>query len=195
MIQDGIVEDPNYVLEPNGKLTFLRGSKRVKSVEEDGTVTKRIQPTISDSRKRRIRRRKERSESEDEAPETEEEEDEEDEEEDSVSQPAKKSEFLLNMIDAMTRKPMPNPAISPFGHVLDYSTWLRLLKETPQNTCPFTKQKLTRRDLVKLNTENLEEYKPKIVTVSFDVDMQDGNNSDNMEDLEQDIGQGKSIAI
>ena len=31
------------------------------------------------------------------------------------------------------------------------------------NTCPFTGQKLSRRDLVKLDASNLEEYREKII--------------------------------
>lgn len=80
----------------------------------------------------------------------------------------KKQQYLLEMVDSMTMKPMSVPAISPFGHVLDYTTWLRLLKETPRNTCPFTKQRLTRRDLVKLTEENIEEHRSHIIVVNLE---------------------------
>ena len=32
------------------------------------------------------------------------------------------------------------PAISPYGHVLGYDSWVKLLNREPKNTCPFTKQ-------------------------------------------------------
>jgi hypothetical protein len=160
LIQDGKIHDPNYSLDAKGKLTFLRGTKRARA---DGEGSSR--PTITHKRKRAS---KKRSGSSDEDSASEEEDEEEEEEEDEKKRSAeKKPEYLLDMNDAMTMKPMSAPAISPFGHVLDYTTWLRLLRETPQNTCPFTKQKVTRRDLVKLTAENMEEYRDKIVMTKF----------------------------
>ena len=32
------------------------------------------------------------------------------------------------------------PTISPYGHVLGYDTWMKVLNRDPKNTCPFTKQ-------------------------------------------------------
>jgi hypothetical protein len=58
---------------------------------------------------------------------------------------------------------MKEPVISPYGHVLDYSTWLRILNSEPKNTCPFTKQHLTRRMLTKLTRDNLDEFKSFII--------------------------------
>ena len=43
-----------------------------------------------------------------------------------------------------------------------YNTWLKVLAKKPGNACPFTRQKVTRRDLVKLTPENVEKYKPLI---------------------------------
>ena len=71
--------------------------------------------------------------------------------------------LLPDIKDAMTALPMLEPALSPFGHVLDYSTWLRVLKAEPINTCPFTKQRLTRRSLIKLTPENIVELRSKII--------------------------------
>lgn len=45
--------------------------------------------------------------------------------------------------------------------VVSYETWCRLL--LGKNTCPFTKRKLTRRQLVKLTPENIDEYRSKMV--------------------------------
>ena len=32
------------------------------------------------------------------------------------------------------------PTISPFGHVMGYDSWMRVLNGNPKNICPFTKQ-------------------------------------------------------
>ena len=40
----------------------------------------------------------------------------------------------------MTYEEVVKPAISPYGHVLGYDTWIRVLNREPKNTCPFTKQ-------------------------------------------------------
>lgn len=73
----------------------------------------------------------------------------------------------------MTMQEVVKPTISPYGHVLGYDTWMRVLNREPKNTCPFTKQvvssdlnegqKLNRRQLVKLNRLNIDEYRNKIV--------------------------------
>lgn len=78
-------------------------------------------------------------------------------------------ELLPGLRCPMTFEPIHDPAISPYGHVMSYDTWLRVLGRKPKNTCPFTKQTLTRRSLVKLTSENVEEYKSKIVDVNTNV--------------------------
>jgi len=67
-----------------------------------------------------------------------------------------------DFIDPITMQAIEEPAISPYGHVLGYQTWLKVLNTEPKNTCPFTKQPLTKRNLTKLNFDNFEEYKDKI---------------------------------
>lgn len=44
-----------------------------------------------------------------------------------------------------------------------YDTWCTVLRKEPRNTCPFTKRKVTRRQLIKLTLENIDEYREKIV--------------------------------
>jgi hypothetical protein len=70
-------------------------------------------------------------------------------------------------LDPITRMQIEEPAaISPYGHVAGYETWCRILRnpEAP-DTCPFTKQSLKRRQLVKLTHENIAEYLDKMVDV------------------------------
>ena len=59
------------------------------------------------------------------------------------------------------------PAISPYGHVLGYETWVKILgRAGARNTCPFTKQHLTRRSLTKLTVENIGDFKGTIVSLT-----------------------------
>eukprot|EP01122_Echinamoeba_exundans_P010684 TRINITY_DN4054_c0_g1_i2.p1 TRINITY_DN4054_c0_g1~~TRINITY_DN4054_c0_g1_i2.p1 ORF type:complete len:711 (-),score=177.41 TRINITY_DN4054_c0_g1_i2:1487-3619(-) len=70
---------------------------------------------------------------------------------------------LPDMRDAITQEELLQPAISPYGHVLSYSTWMTILMKDPKNTCPFTKQPLKKRDLVVLSWDNISEYHDKII--------------------------------
>jgi len=67
-------------------------------------------------------------------------------------------------IDPFTKFEIKTPAISPHGHVCEYDTWTKVLR-TPgsEDTCPFTRKRVTRRQLVKLTLENIEEFKAKII--------------------------------
>jgi hypothetical protein len=71
---------------------------------------------------------------------------------------------LPGFIDPITRLPVEEPTISPYGHVAGYETWCRILRSSDApDVCPFTKQPLKRRELVKLTHENIGEYASKIV--------------------------------
>ena len=71
---------------------------------------------------------------------------------------------LPGFIDPLTKMQVEDPAISPYGHVCGYETWCRVLRNfDSKDTCPFTRQPLKRRELVKLTHENIEEYRSKIV--------------------------------
>ncbi|ETO19944.1 hypothetical protein RFI_17274, partial [Reticulomyxa filosa] len=70
---------------------------------------------------------------------------------------------LPDLIDIMTGEIVKQPALSPYGHVLSYETWSRILRNSAtKDTCPFTKQKLTRRSLIKLTKENIATYQSSI---------------------------------
>lgn len=73
---------------------------------------------------------------------------------------------LPSYIDALTQEPVQQPMISPYGHVLDKATWIRVLQPTdpgsPRGMCPFTKQPLHKRDLQELTIENIEKLRPLI---------------------------------
>eukprot|EP00485_Elphidium_margaritaceum_P015971 CAMPEP_0202726412 /NCGR_PEP_ID=MMETSP1385-20130828/184599_1 /ASSEMBLY_ACC=CAM_ASM_000861 /TAXON_ID=933848 /ORGANISM="Elphidium margaritaceum" /LENGTH=657 /DNA_ID=CAMNT_0049392633 /DNA_START=52 /DNA_END=2025 /DNA_ORIENTATION=+ len=74
---------------------------------------------------------------------------------------------LKDFVDIMTGMTISKPAISPYGHVLGYETWTKVLRTSKhKNMCPFTLQKMTRRSLVKLTKENYEQYKDQIINVT-----------------------------
>merc|ERR1712233_250700 len=62
---------------------------------------------------------------------------------------------MPEFVDIMTGIGVIKPAISPYGHVLGYDTWCKILRTSKhKNLCPFTLQKMTRRSLVKLTKTN-----------------------------------------
>ena len=74
------------------------------------------------------------------------------------------SPVLPGFIDPLTKMQIEEPTISPYGHVAGYETWCRVLRDpTTKDTCPFTRQPLKRRELVKLTHENIVEYREKMV--------------------------------
>lgn len=68
---------------------------------------------------------------------------------------------LPGFIDPITLEVVVKPAISKYGHVMGYDSWIRcLLQEgATKNTCPLTKKPLTKRDLTILTFENIDEYR------------------------------------
>ncbi|RCH82717.1 hypothetical protein CU097_002157, partial [Rhizopus azygosporus] len=88
-----------------------------------------------------------------------EEEEEEEEEENQYDNP------LPGFLDPITLEEVVRPAISKYGHVMGYDSWVRCLTnwEGKKNICPLTKKPLTKRDLVILTYENIEEYRDKII--------------------------------
>eukprot|EP00842_Homolaphlyctis_polyrhiza_P000577 jgi/Hompol1/151/HPOL_003934-RA len=74
---------------------------------------------------------------------------------------------LPGFIDPITLDPVVKPAISPYGHVMSYDSWIRwircLMSEDRKNICPITKNPLSKRELVVLTHDNIELYRAKIV--------------------------------
>eukprot|EP00824_Muranothrix_gubernata_P008773 TRINITY_DN21317_c0_g1_i4.p1 TRINITY_DN21317_c0_g1~~TRINITY_DN21317_c0_g1_i4.p1 ORF type:complete len:609 (+),score=130.18 TRINITY_DN21317_c0_g1_i4:95-1828(+) len=70
---------------------------------------------------------------------------------------------IPDCVDPITLDPVVKPAISPSGHVMGYDSWIRCLNQEPKNVCPFTKQALERRELVRLTHDNIDKYREKIV--------------------------------
>ena len=71
---------------------------------------------------------------------------------------------LPGFIDPLTKMQVEDPAISPYGHVAGYETWCRVLRNLDsKDTCPFTRQPLKRRELIRLTHDNIDEYRAKIV--------------------------------
>ncbi|KAF9116625.1 hypothetical protein BGX27_001035 [Mortierella sp. AM989] len=74
---------------------------------------------------------------------------------------------LPGFIDPITLEVVEKPAISKYGHVMGYDSWIRcLLQEgSTKNICPLTKKPLTKRDLTILTFENIDEFRDKIVNM------------------------------
>ncbi|RUS20171.1 hypothetical protein BC937DRAFT_86241 [Endogone sp. FLAS-F59071] len=90
---------------------------------------------------------------------------------------------LPGFLDPITLDEVVKPAISKYGHVIGYSkltnlcyghvarsryeSWVRCLTnwDGNKNICPLTKKPLTKRDLVILTHENIDEYRDKIVNL------------------------------
>ncbi|KAI8144803.1 hypothetical protein BJV82DRAFT_667355 [Fennellomyces sp. T-0311] len=74
---------------------------------------------------------------------------------------------LPGFIDPITLEEVVKPAISKYGHVMGYDSWVRSLTswEGKRNICPLTKKPLTKRDLVILDFDNIEEYRSRIVNL------------------------------
>lgn len=62
--------------------------------------------------------------------------------------------------DPITSDDMKVPAISPDLTLLDYKTWLSVLQVKQED--PYTRRKMTKRDLIILTVENWKEYEDKI---------------------------------
>ncbi|KAJ3326283.1 palmitoyltransferase akr1 [Boothiomyces sp. JEL0866] len=185
LLKTGEVVDENYSIDENGELHYLFGKKDGKEgsvrvhtkknknyIEENPPVPKppkvKKEPKVKEPKKPKEpkqskRKRKQNDES-----------DWEHFDEDacssyntwSTSRTRSKIEEsdILNplpgMIDPITLQPIIKPAISPYGHVMGYDTWLRCLSSKEQkNICPMTKNPLTKRELVILTFENIDEYR------------------------------------
>ncbi|TPX64901.1 hypothetical protein SpCBS45565_g05560 [Spizellomyces sp. 'palustris'] len=71
---------------------------------------------------------------------------------------------LAGFVDPITLEEVVKPAMSPYGHVMSYASWIRCLSsEEQKNICPLTKKPLTKRELVVLTYDNIDEYRDRIV--------------------------------
>lgn len=70
------------------------------------------------------------------------------------------SKWFLDLIDPITLDPMVNPAISPDGFIMNWTSWVGSLEG--KNLCPFTQKPLTLQQLVRLTPENASEYQEEI---------------------------------
>lgn len=91
----------------------------------------------------------------------------EEQDSDSDSDEEEANNPLPDYIDPITLDNVEKPAISPFGHVMGYATWVRCLNYTePKERCPFTKKPLRLRQIIKLTHDNIDEYRNKIVATT-----------------------------
>lgn len=71
---------------------------------------------------------------------------------------------LKGFTDPITLDQVVKPAISKYGHVMGYDSWMRCLaSDEKRNICPITKKPLSKRELVILTHDNIEEYRYLII--------------------------------
>jgi len=76
---------------------------------------------------------------------------------------------LRNLTDLITGEKVKKPAMSPYGHVMEYDSWCSILRnKKTKNKCPFTQQPMTRRQLIKLDKDNIAQYADQIVNTTAD---------------------------
>jgi len=178
LIETSQIKDDNYVLDATGKARYLHRTRKAKGVGENATAPVKSAPTLTKPKKRTKKKgKKKRQQSEGEEGEG------EDDDDDDEYRPTKKKKGdgdsddgsedvdnsnnpLPDFIDPIMNSKTTKPALSPYGHVLDYSTWSRILsQESSRNICPFTKQTLKKRDLILLTWENIDQYIDKILNL------------------------------
>lgn len=168
LLESKEITDPNYYLDERGKARYL-----FKSATEDGQVTgsarKHSKTHVHVSLNRRSSRGK-RTLNDNEENSDEEKVDLDDEEYKSST----RRRILLDLnplpglIDPITLQEVIKPAMSPTGHVMSYDTWIRCLHypaDGPKNVCPLTKQRLTKRQLIILTIDNIEQYRHRIINL------------------------------
>jgi hypothetical protein len=149
LILAGEMTDSRYFITPDGKLQHLT---RVK----DGGVLSTMPRVILPPQPKRIREPKEEGES--------------------AKFKSKKGEPIKSRydtwaiqnpldgaIDGITADLIKVPAMSPDGYVLDYNTWMELIRRDGKN--PFTQNMINKRQLVILTKENYDSYADKIINL------------------------------
>jgi U-box domain len=170
LIKTGEVVDPNYHVDEKGELHYLFGKKEGKEgkirtynrgnyIKDEDRVSKdEAKTSVKESKSRKPAKRKFSDEEEEDMSGT-----------FSCATGAVPSEFkydtnpLPDFLDPISLEPVTKPAISPYGHVMDYGSWVQCLAQHPKNICPLTKNPLSKRDLVVLTVDNISEYQGKIV--------------------------------
>ena len=172
LIKEEKVKDDNYYFDDKGKLRYKRGANK-----DATTGSKRKPPAGSKSKAKRRKRAEEIPDSEEDDDEVEGEGeggksprkpkskakksgDKESEDLDSDEEDRRRYDNPLpGFVDPITLDEVVRPAISPYGHVMSYKSWVRCLSGEPKNICPITKQPLTKRQLVILDFDNIHQFR------------------------------------
>jgi hypothetical protein len=70
---------------------------------------------------------------------------------------------MPDSVDPLTSEKMRVPTLSPAGHVLDYTSWMRLLQDGCAD--PYTGKPVKKRELIVLTHENYDQLKEKIKNI------------------------------
>ena len=195
LIEKGPIRDPNYYLDEKGKAHYLFSTKKAalngEGVSSPNGVVRVRRQFQRKSGKKKIKKRRAYSDDDDENENEEDFDDENDEdyqckswnttkrtrgresgeemmsEEEERARDLELANPLPGFVDPITLEEVKKPAISPFGHVMSYDSWLRCLtSEATKNICPLTKKLMHKRDLVVLTHDNIDQYRSKIVNWS-----------------------------
>ena len=175
LLASGEIVDANYVVdESTGKLTFKRTGKRTGRSSVKVGADRPDPPPRRPAAKPKAKA-KTRSRSRTTAKSTKR------QRAAAAKAKAKKPRFvgpetLPGFRDPMTGDKVDDLAISPYGHIMSYQSWMRVLQpcfdeesesftKKKTNTCPFTSQRLTRRQLIKLDRSNIDDYRDKILNL------------------------------
>ncbi|CAG8460077.1 7919_t:CDS:10 [Paraglomus brasilianum] len=168
LIETGRITDPNYVLDPKGKAHYLFSTKNKQTGVTEKTFRTHVKHGSRNARAsgglsssssgssytlkswNTSKRTKTRASSSKE---------ESGEEMDPYMQQRNENP-LPGFTDPITLDEVVKPAMSPYGHVMSYDSWVRCLSSEPtKNICPLTKRPLTKRELIILTVDNIDQYR------------------------------------
>jgi len=125
LVSQRVIDDPNYTVK-KGKLIFHgRGTSSATTKRRSSNNKRKKSQSLSYSENERKQKRKRPQEKET---------------EETCLQPERPSS-LPNLICPMTFEPIPDPAASPYRHIMGFNTWMRVLSQEPRNTHALSRNK------------------------------------------------------
>jgi hypothetical protein len=156
LVANGEITDEKYGFDENGRMYVKDGKRKRKSAEG---------PRSNSEPKRRKRSGYEDELDEQDFNSSDDEESVDVENDDTLLKKSTLRHYqnpLAGFKDSITNEEVVNPYISPYGHVLSYATWQKVLSDPSQGKCPYTKQPLSIGQLTRLTFENIEKYRTLI---------------------------------
>nr|CAG8474996.1 8066_t:CDS:10 [Entrophospora candida] len=158
LIESGRIKDPNYVIGKNGKAQYLFKSMNKRTTEKEEMIRKHSK------HESRVKKSKTSNIPESHVLKSQQ----QDlmqgvagtDDVDVIEQNDDDENPLPGFIDTISFEVVKRPAISPYGHVMGYDSWVKCLSTGPKkNICPLTKKPLKKRELVILTKDNINQYR------------------------------------